>query len=99
MTVSPPPTDTDRLPGADPREVALVAVRNMAFDWYCPSDERHPRVNCRECIAEVALNAYEAAATQRAAEGAATVFGDGNEVVRWLRLRAALAQPAPEDQP
>lgn len=45
----------------DPREVALIAVRNMAFDWYCPNDERHPRVNCRECIAEVALDAYEAA--------------------------------------
>lgn len=45
----------------DPRAVALAAVRNMPFDWYCPTDDRRPRVSCRECIAAVALDAYEAA--------------------------------------
>lgn len=42
-----------------PREAGLIAVRTMAYDWYCPSDERLPRVSCRECVAEVALDAYE----------------------------------------
>lgn len=58
------PPSADRIEKAAwAKEAGLIAVREMAFDWYCPSDERRPRVNCRECIAEVALDAALAADT------------------------------------
>ncbi|HET6917598.1 MAG TPA: hypothetical protein VFH56_16045, partial [Acidimicrobiales bacterium] len=47
--------------GSTSRDVALAAVRNMAADWYCPFDATRPRIDCPECIAAVALDAYEAA--------------------------------------
>lgn len=43
----------------DPRKRALVAVRNMAADWYCPFDDERQRIDCPECVATVALDAYE----------------------------------------
>ncbi len=45
--------------GMGPREAALIAVRHMAFDWYCPRDASRIRRDCPECIAAVALDAYE----------------------------------------
>lgn len=70
---------------AEAREAGLIAVRTMAFDWYCPSDERQPRVNCRECVAEVALDA--ALPALRAA-------GEGDRLRRDL---AALAEELERD--
>ena len=43
----------------DPRKRAMAAVRNMAADWYCPFDSERQRIDCPECIAAVALDAYE----------------------------------------
>lgn len=42
-------------------EAGQVAVRQMAYDWYCPSDERRPRHTCPDCIAEIAVRAALAA--------------------------------------
>jgi hypothetical protein len=40
------------------RARALAAVRDMAFDWYCPHRTYSlPRRDCVECVAEVALDA------------------------------------------
>ena len=52
------------IPGScsDPREAAIRAVRNMAADWYCPFDDERQRIDCPECIAAVALDAYETVA-------------------------------------
>lgn len=44
----------------DPRKRALAAVRNMPADWYCPFDGERQRIDCPECVAQVALDAYEA---------------------------------------
>lgn len=43
----------------DPRRAAMTAVRNMAADWYCPFDDERQRIDCPECVAAVALDAYE----------------------------------------
>lgn len=39
------------------RARALAAVRDMAFDWYCPHRYWLRRRDCVECVAEVALDA------------------------------------------
>lgn len=44
----------------DPRHAAMTAVRNMAADWHCPFDGERQRIDCPECVARVALDAYEA---------------------------------------
>jgi hypothetical protein len=40
-------------------EDAQAAVREMAFDWWCPRDPSRIRRDCPECVAEVAAAALE----------------------------------------
>jgi hypothetical protein len=63
-SIVPPDTDS-KLDARSRRSEAfyagMQAVRDMASDWYCPrSEPGRPRRECPECIAEVALDAYEA---------------------------------------
>lgn len=43
--------------GDELRAAALVAVHDMAADWYCPFDAERQRVDCPDCIADVAVAA------------------------------------------
>lgn len=60
-----------------------VAVRDMAFDWYCPRDPGRPRYECRECVAEVAVRAIYARLVERA---------------RWERAPVSAPEPQVRDE-
>lgn len=93
MTAPRPSADHQQQAAEDVRTAVeaagQIAVNEMAFDWYCPSDERLPRVNCRPCVAEVVTAGVwpvVAAALDRAAADAEQRLRERMEALadKWL---------------